>query len=163
VEGKRDDMRTRYLQFFGLLFLTACISTSSSDRVELKKLQGNWRLMYQQINGDKIPDEQAAHMFNGRMTFTGDKAVYAVNLPGFYFEFRCRIDTTKQPHTIDLETLREGYEPNHKNKKNIGSKSFGIYRLREDDLLICWNEQKRPNEFSAAAGTGNTLVVLKRK
>src|SRR5438105_1915152 len=92
-------MRTRYLQFFGLVFLTGCISTSSSYQGELKKLRGNWRLVYQQIDGHKLPDEQAARMFNGRMTFTGNKAVYAADLPGFYFEFKFRIDATRAtPH-----------------------------------------------------------------
>jgi len=149
-------MRTRYLLLFGLVFLTACNSTSSLDQGDLKKLQGNWRLVYQQIDGNKIPDEQAARMFKGRMTFKRDKVVYAADLPGFYFEDSYSIDPAKRPHTIDLKIERA------RDREDLGSSYLGIYILRGDDLLICWNEQGRPDEFSAAAGTGNTLVVLKR-
>jgi uncharacterized protein (TIGR03067 family) len=154
----------RCLHLLELVFLTGCTSTSSPYQGELEKLQGNWQLIYQQIDGDKIPDEQAARMFKGRMIFKGTKVIYAADLPGFYFEFRSRIDATKRPHAIDLEMRREGYDPDSReDRRDIGRRDFGIYVLRGDELLICWNDERRPNEFSAAAGTGNTLVVLKRK
>ncbi len=103
-------------------------------------------------------------MFKGRMIFKGMKVIYAADLPGFYFEFKSRIDATKRPRTIDLETQREGYDPDSRgDRQDIGSRDFGIYAFRRDELLICWNDERRPNEFSAVAGTGNTLVVLRRK
>jgi uncharacterized protein (TIGR03067 family) len=119
-------------------------------------------MVYQQIDGHKLPDEQAARVFHGRMILTGDKVEYAADLPGFYFEFKALIDAAKDPHIIDLEIRRLGYTPDRKNQNEIGSRTFGIYRLRGDNLLICWNDDKRPSEFSAATGTGNTVVVLKR-
>jgi uncharacterized protein (TIGR03067 family) len=155
-------MRARYLQFFALVFLTGCVSRPPSNEGELKKLQGNWRLVYQQIDGDKIPDEQAARMFKGRMIFTRDKVIYAADLPGFYFEFKPRIDPMKRPHRIDFEIRREGYHDRPRDRHDIGSKFLGIYVLSGEDLLICWNDQRHPDEFSAAAGSGNTLVVLRR-
>jgi len=39
----------------------------------------------------------------------------------------------------------------------------GIYKLEGDTLTICTDEDGRPTEFTANAGSGRQLMVLKRK
>jgi uncharacterized protein (TIGR03067 family) len=117
-------MRIRCLSFLSLVLFTGCVSTSSSNQSDLNKLQGDWLLVYEQTDRDVVPNEKAARAFHGRMTFTGDKAVYAADLPGFYFEFNCQVDGTNEPHTIDLTTLRIAANPAAKTTSTSAARSM---------------------------------------
>ena len=46
-------------------------------------MRGTWPLVYQEMNGQKVPDEKAAEMLHGKMVFTGDKIHYSAELQGF--------------------------------------------------------------------------------
>jgi len=156
-------MCIRFLPLLSLLLLIGCASTPTAPQSELGKLQGDWQLVYEQMDGMKVPNEEAARMFHGRMNFTGDNVVYAADLPGFYFEYKCKVDATSEPGTIDLKTLRIGYKHSRDTDKYLGSTTLGIYRRNGNYLLICWNDDRRPTNFLATTENGNTLVVLKRK
>lgn len=135
---------------------TGCGVEKNAASMDADKLQGTWQLVYQQMNGTKLPDEKQAEMFHGKMTFAGDKIRYTVELPGFDFEFRYVLHPDHQPKEIDLE-LTESPD-----KKSLGSKFYGIYVLENSTLRICHNKLKRPTGFSAEEGSHNVLVVLKR-
>jgi uncharacterized protein (TIGR03067 family) len=139
------------------LFGTDSASVTNSSQLEFAKLQGTWLLVYQQMNGKKLPDEKAAEMFHGKMVFAGNKLRYSVELPGFDFGFVYKLDSTQQPTAIDLEMT------DTPDQHDIGQKFLGIYLLEGDSLKICQSPIKRPTEFKAEAGSGNTLIVLKRK
>ncbi len=140
-----------------LVFGTACVSERNSAKLEKDSLQGTWQLVYQEMNGKKIPDEKTAEMFHGKMVFTGDKIYYTVELQGFNFGFRYKLCLDQRPRAIDLELT------NTSDKQGIGHKFFGIYLLEDDTLKICHSQTMRPTDFDAAEGSHNVLIVLKRK
>ena len=65
-----------------MAFGFGCTPSPNSVGGDTHKLQGVWQLVYQQMNGKKLPDEEAANIFHGRMAFVGDKMRYTVELPG---------------------------------------------------------------------------------
>src|SRR5438552_1751284 len=140
-----------------ILFGTGCTPEKNSANLEMEKLQGTWQLLYQQMNGTKLPDEKAADMFHGKLVFVGDKIRYTVELPGFDFEFVYKLHPDQKPKAIDLQ-LADTVD-----KKGIGLKTFGIYLLENDTLKICHSQTNRPTDFSAGEGSHNVLIVLKRK
>src|ERR1043165_7718379 len=146
------------LLFLAVLnFARADGTNQDSNVTDEQKLQGTWQLVYQQSNGQKLPDEMAAEMFHGRMVFAGDKVRYTVELPGFDLQFSYKLNSEQQPKAIDLELV---HTPDD---RGIGVKMLGIYLLEGKTLKICYNKSARPTDFSAGEGSQNTLVVLKRK
>lgn len=138
-----------------ILLESSCAKNVDSDKKEIGKLQGTWQLVYQQQNGKKLPDEQTAKMFEGKMAVAGNKIHYTVLLPGFDFTFVYKLDSSQQPKTIDLESINP--EDNY-----VNGRFLGIYTLDKNTLKICYNKSKRPTDFNAEAGVENVLIVLKR-
>jgi uncharacterized protein (TIGR03067 family) len=125
-------------------------------KVEMEKLQGTWALVYQEMDGKKLPDEKDAEMFHGKMVFAGDKIHYSVELPGFDFRFAYELHADQQPKGIDL-TLTETSDG-----QGVGQTAFGIYRFEGGTLEICHSKTNRPTGFSAGEGSQNVLIVMKR-
>jgi uncharacterized protein (TIGR03067 family) len=134
-----------------------CAPQRQAAPSDLEKLQGTWRLVYQEMNGKKLPDENAAEMFHGKLVFAGDKIHYTVELQGFDFEFSYALRPDQNPKAIDLQLT------NTVDKRGVGMKTFGIYLLQDDSLKICHSKTNRPTDFNAGEGSHNTLIVLKRK
>lgn len=135
---------------------TDCAPGSDSSRSDVDQLIGNWNLVYQEMNGKKLPDEKQAEMFHGTMDFAGDKIHYSVELPGFDFRFSYKLHPDQHPKGIDL-TLTETLDGEGK-----GQTMLGIYRLKGGTLEICHSKTNRPVDFSAGEGTHQLLIVLKR-
>jgi uncharacterized protein (TIGR03067 family) len=127
-----------------------------SHQSDTEQLQGRWKLVYQEMDGKKLPDEQQAEMFHGTMDFAGDKIHYRVELPGFDFRFSYKLHPDQHPKGIDL-TLTETPDG-----KGEGQTMLGIYRLKEGTLEICHSKTNRPTDFSAGKGLHQVLIVLKR-
>jgi uncharacterized protein (TIGR03067 family) len=64
-----------------------------------------------------------------------------------------KIDAAKTPKTMDLRPEGER------------GKILAIYELKGDTLRVCWSPlgKERPSEFASNAGSGHTLVILKRE
>jgi len=137
--------------------VTGCTPGMNSAKSEMAKLQGSWQLVYQKMNARKLPDENAAEMFNGKMVFAGEKIRYTVELPGFDFGFAYQLHPAHQPKEIDLELIQS------RDRQDIGQKLLGIYLLEGDSLKICHSKTKRPADFDAGERSQNVLIVLKRK
>ncbi len=129
---------------------------SDSSRSDADQLQGEWKLVYQEMDGKKLPDEKQAETFHGMMDITGDKIHYSVELPGFDFGFSYRLHPDQEPKGIDL-TLTKTTDG-----KGEGQTTLGIYRLKADTLEICHSKTNRPTDFSAGKGSHQVLIVLKR-
>ena len=136
---------------------TGCTPEKTSGNPDAERLQGTWHLVYQQINGTKLPDEKMAVMFHGKLVFAGNKIRYTVELQGFDFEFAYKLHPELHPKAIDLELTDTA------DKKDIGQKTFGIYVLENDTLRICHSKIQRPTGFTAGEGSHNALIVLERK
>lgn len=67
-----------------------------------------------------------------------------------------KLDTSKKPKTIDTEQI----VGEHK-----GKTIQGIYEIDGDKLRVCMATpgKERPTEFSAKAGSGNSLAVYQRE
>ena len=139
-----------------VLFGLGCAPETNSAKVEMAKLQGTWQLVYQEMDGTKLPDEEAAKLLHGKMVFSDDKIRYTVEIQFFDFGLAYKLDPERQPKTIDLELTETG------DRKGIGQKMLGIYRLEGDKLKICHNETNRPVDFQAEKGSHNVLIVLNR-
>ena len=133
------------------LVATGCRAEKTAASSDTEKLQGTWELVYQQINGKKLPDEKAAEMFHGKAVFAGGKFRFTVELPGFDFEFAYKLNPNHQPKEIDLRLTDSS------DKQDIGQEFLGIYRLHDDKLDICYSKTKRPVEFIAGHGSRETL------
>ena len=139
------------------LLAMGCAAQKNLANLENEKLQGTWNLVYQQMNGKKLPDEQAAKMLHGTMVFARHTIRYTVELQGFDFEFAYTLLPNQQPKAIDLELT------DAPDKQGIGLRTFGIYQLEGDDLRICHSKTDRPEKFEAPEGSHNTLIVLTRE
>ena len=135
---------------------TGSAPISDSSRSDADQLQGEWKLVYQEMDGKKLPDEKQAEMFHGTMDFAGDRSHYSVELPGFDFRFSYKLHPDQHPKGIDL-TLTET-----RDGKGEGQTMLGIYRLKEGTLEICHSRTNRPTDFTAGKGSHHVLIVLKR-
>jgi uncharacterized protein (TIGR03067 family) len=133
-----------------------CAPATSASRSDAEVLQGKWLLVYQEMDGKKLPDEKQAQMFHGMMEFTGDTIHYSVELPGFDFRIRYKLHPDWRPKGIDLTLTKTP------DGKDEGKTTLGIYRLKEGTLEICHSETNRPTHFSAGKGMQQVLVALKR-
>ena len=159
-------MRSRRAKFIslGLVILmgiaSACSAGSApvpdSRRPDLDQLQGKWQLVYQEMDGKKLPDERQSEMFHGMMDISADKIYYQVDLQGFDFEFSYRLHPDQHPKGIDLTLTKTP------DGKGEGQTMLGIYRLKEGTLEICHSKTNRPSDFIAGKGSHQVLIVLKR-
>jgi uncharacterized protein (TIGR03067 family) len=67
-----------------------------------------------------------------------------------------KLDTSRKPRTIDTEQIVGEHR---------GKILQGIYELNGDTLRVCLAPpgKERPTEFSARAGSGNSLAVYRRE
>ncbi len=65
------------------------------------------------------------------------------------------IDPTKKPKAIDLT---------EKEADDTEKTALGIYEIGDDERKVCYAKagMERPDDFSAPAGSGRLLAVLKR-
>ncbi len=119
---------------------------------ELKKLQGTWRVVAMERDGQKVPEadfKDRRSIVQGH-SYTEKKGDEVVEKGTF------QIDTTHKPHGITV-TPTEG--------KEKGQKMLGIYEIESDDTIrVCGAApgKERPKDFSAKAGSGRTLITYKR-
>jgi uncharacterized protein (TIGR03067 family) len=139
-----------------IVAITGCVTEATLTERDRRDIEGKWQLVYQQINGKKLPDEEAAQSFNATMLFTEDTIRYTADLPGFEFQFRFSLHPSHNPRAIDLVLTQSS------DGQNLGKHVFRIYRLRADSLEIAFNEKTRPEQLSSEPGSHNTLVVLSR-
>lgn len=110
-----------------------------------EQLQGTWLLMSAERDGKATPKEMAKHI---RLVFEGDKLL--TKNKDRVTEATFRVSPEKNPSEIDIDM--------------DGQVGRGIYDLGDDGLRIIHGEvgDTRPTEFAAPAGSGLTLLVLKR-
>lgn len=146
------DMRP--LAAIALLLVSAAAGDSNDEAIkkEREKYQGVWQVASLEIDGAKASDENIEKI---RVINDADGG-WRLEVDGqIIARGTSKIDPTKKPKTTDL-TETEG---------DAQGKTFlGIYELMDDERKVCYApaDKDRPDDFTAPAGSGRILAVLKR-
>jgi uncharacterized protein (TIGR03067 family) len=118
-----------------------------------KQIEGTWRAITLEVNGNKAMEEDAKKL----TVVNGSDGTWSLHSKGKEIsKGTSTIDPTKKPKTIDF-TPTEG--------EGKGHKFLGIYELGEKTRKLCFAppEKERPTEFSSTPGTGIVLVTFERE
>ena len=154
-------MRSSFIGFVvvaGLFTAIAPIATADDAKEESikkdrKQIEGTWRVVILEVNGNKAMEEDAKKLtvVNGAdgtwSLLSEDKEIS---------KGTSTIDPMKKPKTIDF-TATEG--------EGKGNQYLGIYELSEKTRKMCFAppEKERPTEFSSRPGSGYILVTFERE
>jgi uncharacterized protein (TIGR03067 family) len=113
-------------------------------RVDLRDLQGPWKVVAHERNGEQVPPEEVAREY---VTFAGT----SIRLAGA--DHRFRIDPAGDPKAITVEVA---------GAMKQGAALEGIYQVERDRLKLCLSlsleEGTRPKEFAGKRGCENLLL-----
>jgi uncharacterized protein (TIGR03067 family) len=145
-------MRRWTLLLLGAVLLVAADKPADASKQDLEKLQGDWGVASQVIDGKKVADDEAQTLFR---TVKGDAyTVFFYDKPIGKGTFT--IDATAKPKTIDARP-----EAAPKDAPPL----LGIYEIEGDTYRVCFAPagKERPKDFKCPAGSGQTLTVWKRE
>jgi uncharacterized protein (TIGR03067 family) len=148
-------MLTRFAASFGVFVAGALVLSAGDAGSELKKLEGEWKIIQGVTNGRKEDFGLKPIV----VKIAGAKMMLVEEGDNEKREMTFVLDPSKSPKWIDL-TKKEG---------DKGETARGIYKLAGDELTICIPEgpgskdAKRPVEFAAPEGSNLTLVTFKKK
>lgn len=118
-----------------------------------KKYFGEWEFTSLVVDGNQLSAENVKRF----KVVNGADGTWNISVDGdIKLQGTSEIDPTKQPKTVDL-TVTAG--------DGVGEQLLGIYEFPENDTRrICFAQQgkERSDQFSAPAGSGRILGVLKR-
>jgi uncharacterized protein (TIGR03067 family) len=136
----------------GVIFLTGGPNLTEAVKKDKAALQGAWRVVGSESNGEKVPADDLKDLF---LLFGGD-SIFVRESGKTSEKFSFLLDPTKKPKQIDL-AFTDG--------PNKGRIDQAIYRLDGDKLFICIQQNKdspRPRDFVTAPKSHLSLVILQR-
>jgi uncharacterized protein (TIGR03067 family) len=150
-------MRGKCLWVVAIASFAVCGAVQGEDGQEtgkdvLKKIQGTWKFVSQEMDGNALPKEEVA---KHTITFAGDK--WTVRSEGKVVQAGThKFDPTKKPAQVDA-AVTEG--------EDKGSTMLGIYELKGDTLKVCFDPKgkERPKEFSSKDGRLTAVVEREKK
>ena len=119
---------------------------------ELKKIQGTWKFISQEMEGKERPKEELTKL---TITFTGDK--WSVRVEDKVVQAGThQLDGTKKPGHVDA-VVTEG--------EDKGSTMLGIYELKGDKMKVCFDPKgkQRPTSFTSTAGQFAAVLEREKK
>jgi uncharacterized protein (TIGR03067 family) len=139
-----------------LIALTAIATADDAKDEAIKKdrklIEGMWRVVTLEVDGNKASDEDAKKITvvngpDGTWTLFSDGKEVGKGTNSF--------DPTQKPKTIDF-TQTEG--------EGKGNSFLGIYELGENSRKLCFAPpgKDRPREFISMPGTDHVLVMFER-
>jgi uncharacterized protein (TIGR03067 family) len=115
------------------------------------KIQGSWKVVSLEADGDQGPVEIVAKL---KLVFKDGNLTFTPGEPGF----------TNYEYKLDPSTKPPSFDMTHAGGKDKGDTTKGIYAMDGDDLKICFGKDgQRPKKFTAKAESGQTMYVLKRE
>jgi uncharacterized protein (TIGR03067 family) len=150
--------------FFGCLvcgiLLTAIATIATADdakdeaiKKDLKQIEGTWRVIALENNGNKAMDEDAKKL----TVVNGSDGTWSLRAEDKEIsKGTSTIDPTKKLKTIDF-TPTEG--------EGKGNLYLGIYKLGEKTRKLCFAPpgKERPTEFSSTPGSEHILVTFEQE
>lgn len=150
--------------FFGGLVVGALLTAtgtiaSAGDanddaiKKDRKQIEGTWRVVALEVNGNKSKDEDAKKL----TVVNGSDGTWSLLAEGREIsKGTSTIDPTKKPKTLDF-TPTEG--------EGKGKEYLGIYELGEKTRKMCFAPagKERPTEFSSMPGSEHILVMFERE
>jgi uncharacterized protein (TIGR03067 family) len=123
---------------------------------EMKKLEGNWKLVRQEYKGNLRPAldiiKPGIFIEDGKIFWTREGKEAGEQKGDL------TLDSSTTPKSLDVEITRGSF---------IGKKLLGIYELKGNKLTICWSEpggEKRPKKFvtKTAVGSGVSMDTFEK-
>jgi uncharacterized protein (TIGR03067 family) len=147
------------LALAGTVFITT--STRADDLAdEWKKLEGTWRIVSSEHNGQKSTPPDRWQIKSGKVTCLVNKS------PICTYDFK--IDPSKKPKTIDRAMMLPVEFGSKKLKP--GAYMYGIYEVDGDNMKMCFyfiagedKDKKRPADFTAPKESKRLSYILKRE
>jgi uncharacterized protein (TIGR03067 family) len=142
----------------GIVILLALCSHSAFAQEnaidnELKLLNGNWRVIELVEDGQSVPEEQMKYVLpgGGILEIVDMTILFKSPMDGHKGTRTIRIDPTSWPKKIAI----------FQRDTPTGA---GIYKFDQGKLVVCIsrNASQQVNDFSAAAGSHQTLMVLEK-
>ena len=151
-------MKTRFigLSVFGLLLATIVTADDAKDEAikkDRKQIEGTWRIVALEVNGNKANDDDAKKL----SVINGSDGTWTLLSEGKEIsKGTSTFDPTKKPKSIDF-TPTEG--------EGKGNQYLGIYELGEKTRKMCFAPpgKERPTGFSSAPGSEIILVTFERE
>jgi uncharacterized protein (TIGR03067 family) len=118
---------------------------------EIEKLQGTWKMITLEVEGQKVP---SLFLAGSKIVVKGSD--FIANGMGATYEGKLEVDTGQVPRTLNM-IFTAGPEK--------GNSSLGIYELDDNNWKICLTIRgsSRPTAFATAPGSGHALETLKRE
>lgn len=139
-----------------LMLSICCFADEAKDEAikkDRKQIQGNWRIIGLEINGNKAKEEDARKL----MVINGDDGSWKLMSEG---KELCRgtstIDPTAKPKQLDF-VITEG--------SGAGNQYHAIYDLGDKKRKMCFasKNKERPTDFVSATGSEIILVYFERE
>lgn len=136
-----------------VLAFTGAEGPSEDDAAkDLKRMEGDWIVVSMEVDGMKIPDEDAMAYFR---TVKGDQYTMS-RYRKIAGKGTIRLDATKKPRAIDAQPAGAAAQ---------GKSVLGIYEFDGNKLKLCFARlgSERPTEFVSKEGSGHTLTIWQRE
>lgn len=119
---------------------------------DLKRIEGDWAVVSMEVDGTKIPDEDAMAYFR---SVKGDR----------YTMSRYRKVVGKGTIELDATTKLRAIDALPDGASGKGKSVLGIYEFDGNKLKLCFARPgtARPTEFRSKEGSGHTLTVWQRE
>jgi uncharacterized protein (TIGR03067 family) len=120
---------------------------------DLDRLQGTWRMVDVEYDGERIPDEAKKYSWEFRVDEYRIK-----NNDNFMELWVIEVNSSRRPKTIDSRGTLTSVGP------TSGRKLMGIYEVTDDELKVCYDltGNGRPDSFKAAKGSRRACYYFKR-
>ena len=137
------------------LLLTAAnaVAQSSATDNDLERFRGHWQVLEMVEDGRGIPENQMRNLLPGGGV---------LEIVDYTILFKSPIDGAKSAKTFRLDAT--SYPKRIAIMERDSTTGVGIYKFDQGKLVVCVSKQSAESfsEFSAAQGSGRTLIVLQR-